>query len=563
MAFLESPQIPRRLFVAFLLLLADVALADWPMFQKGAIHPGQTLHDAAEESTIAWSYTIPTHGGTPDDMLVRASPVIVDTFVYIPACDGVLYCLTLTTGDSVWAASICEDLRSTPAVSKDRVYILGDHNDRRVHCLDAADGDELWQSEPLGDEWEAWGGRTSWIDSSPVVVGDSVLYVGARDGYAYCLDVDDGDEIWSTHIGSYITSSPAVVDTLVLIGSSDTSPDVSGFYCLHAANGDTLWYYEYDNGNAGGTMSSPTVAGDKVYVGLNSVWRDGYWFLQGGVVACFALYPECDPPWPHYCKVEPLYQYGIQCDVRGTPVVIDTLVYATTGRGLYGLNLLDSLEVVLGTDHSTGIRQGGNEETWGSLGASCRFTVAEQETLLYVGGGGNSGGGGVFCLDRELTTVWSYETAGMVWTSPAIAKGRVVMGDSAGNIYCFIDTDSDGAMPPNHGAIRTGQVRPQSLHGSPNERAGPFMVLAKVQVSDRVAEFSVLSEPQSSVTQLIIYDVAGRVVRSLFGSAQARGMTRFSWDGETNTGRAAATGLYYYRIVMPNAEAHGSIPWLR
>lgn len=53
---------------------------------------------------------------------------------------------------------------------------------------------------------------------------------------------------------------------------------------------------------------------------------------------------------------------------------------------------------------------------------------------------------------------------------------------------------------------------------------------------------------------LRVYDVAGRLVRTLAEGARAAGTHRVSWDGRDVEGRAVAAGVYYYRLSAGMVE---------
>jgi len=69
------------------------------------------------------------------------------------------------------------------AIVGNRVY-FGSSLDHQVHCLNADSGEELW----------------SFFTGGPIrlapTIQDGRLYVGSDDGYAYCLDAEDGRLIW-------------------------------------------------------------------------------------------------------------------------------------------------------------------------------------------------------------------------------------------------------------------------------------------------------------------------------------------------------------------------------
>jgi outer membrane protein assembly factor BamB len=45
--------------------------------------------------------------------------------------------------------------------------------------------------------------------------------VGSDDGRLYMVNLTDGKELWSYDIGQALTSSPAIVNGIVVIGSQD------------------------------------------------------------------------------------------------------------------------------------------------------------------------------------------------------------------------------------------------------------------------------------------------------------------------------------------------------
>jgi hypothetical protein len=50
---------------------------------------------------------------------------------------------------------------------------------------------------------------------------------------------------------------------------------------------------------------------------------------------------------------------------------------------------------------------------------------------------------------------------------------------------------------------------------------------------------------------LAIYDVNGRIVRTLANETRAAGAYELTWDGRDDDGQAVASGVYFYRLVAP------------
>jgi len=48
--------------------------------------------------------------------------------------------------------------------------------------------------------------------------------------------------------------------------------------------------------------------------------------------------------------------------------------------------------------------------------------------------------------------------------------------------------------------------------------------------------------------RLTVYDVQGRLVRSLLDEVRSAGANQVNWDGRDSTGRGAASGTYFARL---------------
>jgi hypothetical protein len=59
---------------------------------------------------------------------------------------------------------------------------------------------------------------------------------------------------------------------------------------------------------------------------------------------------------------------------------------------------------------------------------------------------------------------------------------------------------------------------------------------------------------RDGLAELSIFDVSGRLVRTLFRSVQPSGEYRITWNGRDNLGRAVASGVYVYRLKTADYE---------
>ena len=394
------------LFIIFinLAILASVPTAyanDWPMFHHDLQHTGYSTSDAADTNNVMWTYT------TDGD--VYSSPAVVDGRVYIGSDDGHVYCLDAEDGDKIWNSSNVGTVwYSSPAISDGRVYIGGD----LLYCLNNEDGSRIWSYQ---------GGIN--IASSPAVVGDRV-YIGTWEGNICCLDADpddngdgvinhnpydeiddDNDEgyddsilidydlIWIYETGDLVISSPAVYADKVYVGSKDKK-----FYCLYANNGTEIWNYT----TQGYVDSSPAIADGKVYFGSDDN-------------KIYCLYAD---------NGTEKWRYSTQGDVKSSPAIANGKVYVGS---------LDNKVYCL--DVTTGLPAWDSPFTT-SNDVSSSPAIADGK--VYIGSLNKK----VYCLDADDgTKLWEYETQGKIdHSSPAIVDGKVYIGSLDNEVYCFGDS---------------------------------------------------------------------------------------------------------------------------
>ena len=113
-------------------------------------------------------------------------------------------------------------------------------------------------------KWKNPIGNGSFIQSSPAVV-NGVVYFGSTDHNLYALNASTGAKLWSYATGSAVICSPAVANGAVYVGSFDHN-----VYALNATTGAKLW--SYTTGSY--LSSSPAVVNGVVYIGSedNSVY---------------------------------------------------------------------------------------------------------------------------------------------------------------------------------------------------------------------------------------------------------------------------------------------------
>jgi len=198
-----------------------------------------------------------------------SSPAVHDGNVFIASSNGLVFSLDGASGAVNWITPIGGEPNSMIAVANGKVY-SGTHNMGNyaptLVALDETTGTIEWAY----DYYLSHGGVTGMINCNGVSVADGdsdgnlevyfgVYNWGGVGPQAICLDEATGIEEWTVSIGGNSTSTPAIHDGVVFIGSDDYQ-----VYALDASNnGAVLW--SYPTGSQ--VWSSPAVADGKVYFG--------------------------------------------------------------------------------------------------------------------------------------------------------------------------------------------------------------------------------------------------------------------------------------------------------
>jgi outer membrane protein assembly factor BamB len=235
-----------------------------------------------------------------------------------------------------------------------------------------------------------------WMYSSPAVI-DGVVYIGSTNGTVCALDATDGSVIWKRTPGGSIYSSPAVADGLVFVGSYDF-----WVYALYASNGTLRWSYE----TLGSIYSSPTVANGLVFVGS-----------QDNKVYALKEFAEPGNYTHEDTRIEK-WRYDTEADVVSSPTVSDGLVFVgSDDKKIYALYA------------SNGARK------WYYLtGSAVRSSPAVAHGMVFAG----SDDGHVYALNATNGQLkWRRKIGNTIRSSPAIANDRVFVGSDDGNVYAY------------------------------------------------------------------------------------------------------------------------------
>ena len=150
--------------------------------------------------TIKWSTSLKTG--------IVSGPTVADGFIAIGTNSSSLVLLNQTTGKILWENKVSGEILSPPALSHQKV--IAKTIDGKVFAFDAVNGKQLWKSEH---------GSPSLIlkaSSSPVIV-DNLVLIGFSDGKLDALELQTGQVVWQRSI-AYSTGT-SDVERLVDIDS--------------------------------------------------------------------------------------------------------------------------------------------------------------------------------------------------------------------------------------------------------------------------------------------------------------------------------------------------------
>lgn len=311
--------------------------SDWPMFHHNAQRTGVASGAGiiTNATTLRWTYPPLSQ---PPIGAVYGSPVVgSDGTVYFGSTDRNLYAIN-PDGTLKWQFTTTPDgkITSSPAllpstsisIYTGRVYIGTHEQDPSLpnfFAIDAATGNEIWNLQvPNGNPYAIMAGSSPLAVTDPIN-GEPVIYIGAADGYLYCIRDRgvNGEVVWGTQLqpanlflGFY--SSPAesmdgpmgVLWTIYCGGvetrASDPHFNEGKLFALNPYSGSIIWSIVLAT-TAGEGVSSPSVgiiegvetiiAGTSdrqmraiAVVGGAPVLAAGNYGTTAGIVSCPAIY---------------------------------------------------------------------------------------------------------------------------------------------------------------------------------------------------------------------------------------------------------------------------------
>ena len=448
-----------------------------------------------------------------------------------------------------WTYQMEAGTSSSPAVADGKVFIGSvDYN---LYCLDVEDGHQLWNFSV---------GRK--VYSSPAYY-DGKVYTGADNGNFYCLNAETGEKIWSKPDGdgSYryfntglgqmqIRSSPIIYDGKVYVGGATGT-----FYCFDAENGDQLW--SVNTGATSYIAGSAAIENDYVYFfstnnNLYKYTLDGQQVFSRSVSNSYrsGMF-VMSVPWATtpvvngdsvYCGCATGYLVCVN-SADGSPKWTNGPYFTTSEASHASLTYYENMLYAPCGPMTVGASASDGSEVWRAWGSWEIFcsTIVIPDTLT----GGlyvyiGSEAGSMTCIDAATGEPMSwYTTGGNVQSTPAAYGGKLIFGSADNKVYCFEDPTYEEDTSPT----LTACLSRETLHVDSQDTV-TISTQLKPGIPDMDLVLSVIS-PEGTTTNLTSSsDIKGRA--DFAYTPDTEGVWSFVaiWDGIANLRGVAYPGAY-------------------
>jgi len=443
-------------------LLCSTAYAeDWPTYRHDVARSGITSQKVAPRLVESWVFRS-RHSprpawGDPKPGLVEnilelrrnhfddaMQPIVVGGAVcFGSSADNKVTCLDLASGKIRWTRILGGPIRLAPMAVGRRIYLGCD--DGYAYCLDAEDGSIAWRFRAAPEDRRVLGhGKmmSLWPLRSGVLVDDGVAYFSAgifpAEGvFFYAVDADDGSELWRNDTCGETAQSKISPQGYMLATKASLFVPMGRVSpaAFDRSDGRLLRNPPFFGKTVGGTYA--LLAGDSVYTGTEEIV--GY---QGSSHARFASFP-------------------------GRKMVVD-----------------QQTAYLAGDTQLAAIDRRNNKSARWKIDCPCHDELILAGDTLLAGGQDR-----VVAIDASSgKQVWTAEVDGAA-KGLAVADGRLLVSTDKGLIYCFAPADS-----PRHGQI----VEPV--------RKDPFAGSATAEFFSRAAE-TILDETGVSRGYCLVWGI--------------------------------------------------------
>ncbi len=217
----------RILVVVMGLLLQGCTQVDDYMLGKDNTPKPKELKQIDPKLKISQNWTVPVGKAHKNNEYLKLKPVIRGDVIYTADVSGLVQAVSKSDGKNQWAAQLKHGIVSGPTVAEG--FVAVGTNASTLVLFNQANGKELWQAKVSGEVL------------SPPAISHKKVVAKTIDGKVFAFDAVSGKQLWMADHGSpslvlKASSSPIILDNLVLIGFSDGKLDA-----LELQTGRVIW----------------------------------------------------------------------------------------------------------------------------------------------------------------------------------------------------------------------------------------------------------------------------------------------------------------------------------
>lgn len=318
---------------------------------------------------------------------VYSSPIVDKDVLYTTSWNGNVSAINIKLNNLLWEKNIGFSSSSSPIIVGDTIYVGSSDG---LFALNKVTGEILWNNE------------IETVSSKPAFF-DGVVYCSSNDGNIYAFNSENGLLKWTFKTNDEIYSSPVICNNILYIGSND-----GYLYAINTKDEGLIWKFKTN----GPIVSSSIVVNNVVYFGS---WDGNLYSLatKNGRLK---------------------WKFTTGWGIDSTPAFYDDIIYVgSEDNNFYAIDANDGKLIWTFTTN------GGIQSSSTVYGGYVFFGSSDGKMYALEASHGDLKWS--IAPDYYIDGIYNYKTKPIV-SSPYIEAGKVFIGSTNGNIYCF-DAQTD------------------------------------------------------------------------------------------------------------------------
>ncbi|MFC2138699.1 PQQ-binding-like beta-propeller repeat protein, partial [Bacteroidota bacterium] len=480
-----------------------------------------TTDDAVNNFIDTWDYH-------------NSSPALKDSVVYYGSNNGKLMGYHINTGQELYNISVAPIAIKTTPVFNDNLVFIGDWHGV-LYAIDLDDNQVEWSY----DVNDFVGGNNSSAIITDPIISDSLIYFAGRGQTVFALKMTDGSRVWSHKdpIGSWISGSPSIADSILIIGGSDNRVVLT----FNKNTGERYWSFNSEFN----MFTKPLVIENNVII------VDGDAYYGSGLTGNLYI---LDLNTGLLKK-----QKEFSKNLYSTPVKYNNNIILGSDDGkIYSMNIEEYLNKKLANTYVLNLNFSFTDIEDVSNKLSCAIELINYGSITDS------------ILIEEVNPE-KYETDAITYNKSVISLAP----NCTGKLTAFIDPSKFEAGKTYNIYLKIKTINSMVIEHtvkiklSINEEDTTSYINSNY--NDPKATITAYPNPfqesvtfnyrvdESSMISLNIMDITGKVVSQLNNKYQPEGNYSLIWHGKNNNNQRLAAGYYIYSLTIGEERYIGKI----